>query len=290
MEIYYGVFWALMAMVCWGVADYSARTATIQLGSAIRTSFYVHVIGLFVPMVILIYRIIAGYYSDIDFVFLLTGGSLVGFLFTLNYVLYYRGLSTGSVSVVTAVASAFAVVAVIFSAIFLGENFSFLQFSLVVIITLGIALTSFKDASISGSSTGLKYAIACMFITGLAVCVLKPLVEVFGPILAIIVPMFVSSLLTGIWAIKMAVPLKLSYELGIKNVFIAGGLDSLGFICIAVGFVLAPVFIVSPISAGSPIVTIVLARVLIAERVSSIQTAGILVTVGGVIILAAVTN
>ena len=112
-----------MAMVCWGVADYSARTATIQLGSAIRTSFYVHVIGLFVPMVILVYRINAGYYNDIDFAFLLIGGSLVGFLFTLNYVLYYRGLSTGSVSVVTAVASAFAVVAVIFSAIFLGENF-----------------------------------------------------------------------------------------------------------------------------------------------------------------------
>ena len=78
-------------------------------------------------MVILVYRINAGYYNDIDFVFLLIGGSLVGFLFTLNYVLYYRGLSTGSVSVVTAVASAFAVVAVIFSAIFLGENFSFLQ-------------------------------------------------------------------------------------------------------------------------------------------------------------------
>ena len=290
MEIYYGIFWALMAMLCWGVADYSGRTATIQLGSAVKTSFYVHVIGLFIPIGVLVYRMNAGYYNDIDFVFLFTYGSLVGCLFTLNYVLYYRGLATGSVSIVTAVASAFAVVAVIFSSIFLRESFSILQFSLVVVITLGIVLTSFKNTSIIGSSTGLKYAVSCMFISGIAVCFIKPLVDEFDPILAITVPLFVSSLLTGIWVIKMAVPLKLSYELGLKNVLIAGVLDSLGFISMAIGFVVAPVFIVTPISAGSPIVTIVLARVLISERVSRNQAIGIIVTIAGVILLSAVSD
>lgn len=290
MEIYYGIFWALMAMVCWGIADYSARTATIQSGSAICTSFYIHVIGLLIPAGILIYRANSGYYNEIDFVLLLSYGSIAGFLYTLNYVLYYRGLATGSVSVVTAVASAFAVVAVIFSAIFLEESFSLFQFGLIVVITFGIALTAFKDTSITGSSTGLMYAIACMLISGIAVCIIKPLVEEFGPTLAIIVPLFISSLFTGMWAIKMKAPLVLSYELGLKNVVIAGVLDSLGFLCLAIGFVLAPVFLVTPISAGSPLVTILMARVLIAERVSRIQSTGVIVTIAGVIILSGVTG
>ena len=289
MEIFYGVYWAFLAMICWGVADYFARTATIQLGSAIRASFYVHVIGLFVPLIIFVYQLASSQSGEIDFVLLFTYGPLAGLLFTLNYVLYYRGLSTGSVSIVTAVASAFVVVAVILSAILLHESFSMFQFLLVVLITLGISLTSFKNTTI-GSSTGLKYALPCMFIIGVAVCIVKPLVQGVGPVLATIVPMLVSSLLTWIWAIKMGIPLSFSVNNGLKNVSIAGILDSGGFLCISMGFVLAPVFIVTPISAASPMVTIFLVRVFIGERIAKLQSFGVILTIAGVLILSAVSN
>ena len=286
VEILYGVYWAFLAMICWSVADYFARTATIQLGSAIKASFYVHVIGLFVPLIIFVYQLVSNQYGEIDFVLLFTYGPLAGFLFTLNYVLYYRGLSTGSVSIVTAVASAFVVVAVILSAILLQESFSMFQFILVILITSGISLTSFRDATV-GSSTGLKYALPCMFIVGVAVCIVKPLVQGVGPVLATIMPMLVSSLLTGIWAIKMEIPLNFSFNNGLKNVSIAGILDSGGFLCISMGFVLAPVFIVTPISAASPMVTIFLARIFIKERISKLQSLGVVLTIAGVIILSA---
>lgn len=276
-------------MICWGVADYFARTATIQLGSAIKASFYVHVIGLFIPLIIFVYQLATNHYAGIDFVLLFTYGPLAGFLFTLNYVLYYRGLSTGSVSIVTAVASAFVVVAVILSAVFLHESFSTFQFILVLLITLGISLTCFKDTTI-GSSTGLKYALPCMFIIGIAVCIVKPLVQEVGPVLATIVPMFVSSLLTAGWAIKMEIPLNFSFNNGLKNVSIAGILDSGGFLCLSMGFVLAPVFIVTPISAASPMVTIFLVRVFIGERIAKIQSLGVILTIAGVLILSATSN
>ena len=54
-----------------------------------------------------------------------------------------------------------------------------------------------------------------------------------------------------------------------------------------IGISQAPIFIVASLSAAHPIVTMVLALVFLKERLSKVQTVGVMLTVLGVIALSA---
>ena len=54
-----------------------------------------------------------------------------------------------------------------------------------------------------------------------------------------------------------------------------------------IGLSQAPIFIVAPLSAAHPIVTMLLALIFLKERLSRVQSVGVMLTVLGVIALSA---
>ena len=68
---------------------------------------------------------------------------------------------------------------------------------------------------------------------------------------------------------------------------IAGLLEAGGVLAMIIGLSQAPIFIVAPLSAAHPIVTMLLALIFLKERLSRVQSVGVMLTVLGVIALSA---
>ena len=119
---------------------------------------------------------------------------------------------------------------------------------------------------------------------------LKPLIQASGVILALISTKLVATVCIWILIRLRKTPSYSPSYPQLSLIVAAGLLDSCGYIFYTLGLSMAPVFLISPLAAGSPIITMCLARLLIRERVSRIQGVGIAITVGSIIFLSAISN
>lgn len=288
MEISTGVLWGLISMVSWGVADYLARSYSIQEGGG-RTAFYIRLISLFPPIFVLAIQAYMGQvHSPIDWPVIWKLGPLLGAVMALAYISYYHGLAIGTVSIVATVSSAWFAVGVILAFIFLGEVLSIHQAVLVGIITIGIIMLSDMRPSVNGKPSGFIYGLAAMFFLGTATLLFKYLVEASGPMLTSIVGSLGSIIVLWLWLQRTGVTLKLPGRRRLHILIAAGLLDVGGILFFIIGLEKAPIFIVAPVAAAHPIVTMVLAWIFLKERLSIIQRFGVALTIAGVIVLSAV--
>ena len=285
MIISLGALWGLISLVSWGVADYLARSYATQVGSS-RTAFYVRFISLFPPILFLAIQAYSGQlYSPIDWPVIWKLGPLLGAVLALSYVSYYRGLENGTVSVVVTVGSAWFAVGVILAFIFRGEVLSIYQSLVIGIIAIGIIMLSGLQPSARGRPTGFAYGLASMLFMGIATLLFKYLVEAAGPMLTSFVGSLVSVILLWIWLHSSGSNVTLPGMKGLHTLIAAGLLDVAGVLCMIIGLAQAPIFIVGPLAAAHPIVTMSLARVFLKERLSELQWVGVTLTIAGVIVL-----
>ena len=199
MQISLGVIWGLISLFSWGVADYLARIYATKVGS-LRTAFYIRVISLFPPLLIFPVQAYLGQlYQPIDWSGVLKLGPILGIVFSLAYVAYYRGLETGTVSIVVALASAWCAVGVILAFILLDQVLSARQILIIGIIAAGIIMLSGLQKSTTGKPTGFSYGVASMLLLGTATLLLKYLGEASGPIITSFVGSIVRIILLWIW-------------------------------------------------------------------------------------------
>jgi len=287
MLISSGALWGLLSLVFWGVADYLARSYAIQVGSG-RTAFYVRFISLLPPLLVLAIQAYLGrLYTPIDWPVVWKLGPLLGAVLALAYVSYYRGLETGTVSIVAAVSSAWFAVGVILAFIFLGEALSIYQALVIGIITIGIIMLSGVQPSPGGRPTGFGYGLAAMLFGGIATLLFKYMVEAAGPMLTSFVGSIGSVMLLWLWLQHSGVIIKLPGRKRLHILIAAGLLDVTGVLFMIIGLAQAPIFIVAPLAAAHPIVTMSLAGIFLKERLSTLQWVGVALTILGVIVLSA---
>ncbi|MQF48299.1 DMT family transporter [SAR202 cluster bacterium AC-647-N09_OGT_505m] len=287
MAISLGALCGLISLVSWGVADYLAKLYATQVGSS-RTAFYVRFLSLFPPLLVLAIQACLGQlYSPIDWPVIWKLGPLLGAVLALSYVSYYRGLETGTVSIVASVSSAWFAVAVILAFIFLGEVLSIYQALVIGIIAIGIIMLSGLQSSSRGRPTGFAYGLASMLFMGIATLLYKYLVEAAGPMMSSFVGSLVSVILLWIWLQSSGFTLRLPGRKGLHTLIATGLLDVAGLICMIIGLAQAPIFMVAPLAAAHPIVTMSLAVVFLKERLSILQWVGVILTIAGVIVLSA---
>lgn len=289
MQLSTGIFWGLMALFSWGIADYLARSYSVRVGS-FRATFYINLIGLSPIVVILVIQVFfSQFHSPIDWSLLLTLGPALGFIQLLVYLAYYRGLQKGLVSVVTSVTSAWLAVTVLLAVLFLGESLSPYYALLIAFITAGILMLSGQNQSESNKSTGFRYGLIAMILLGTFATFMKPLTVAIGVSLAVFIPRIMCVILGGLILPRFKVALNFPGRKDLHILILASLLDVGGYLFYAVGIATAPIFIVAPVAAAHPVATIFLAWLRIKERPVKIQTAGIIVILTGVIALSATT-
>ena len=277
--------WGFTSMFAWGVGDMLARYASIRIGSP-SVALGVMALGVAPPL-------LAGLLRDSQWSTLASGdfvtlAVLSSLLFPLAYVVFYRGMERGMVSVVSSLSAGYLVVTTILTAIFFDEVVGPIKYLLILVILLGIVLTSARGRN-GASISGVWYGLTAMMVMGIAFTLWKPMVEDVGPFLAVAAVRVLSTVFLGTY-LTVRRSVRLNFRKGtVVLVMGAGVLDSLGFIAFNLGIELNPVSLVIPIAAAYPAVTMALAWILLKERLGRMQMVGITTVLGGVIAFSAIT-
>ena len=284
-----GIAAGILAAACWGVADFLAKKAVDRVGS-LRTLFWVQSIGLLALLPALAFVPLGIPSNGSAFGLAL----LIGVVNVTTYLIFYRGFEKGKLSVISPIAGSAGAVTVVLGLALLGERLLPVQGAGVLLALIGVPLVSIDMKEIRGKAlaslaAGVPEAVFSMLGWG-AMWFLVAFVEGWAGWLFVILAMrAVTVTCAGAYSGmgKEGVALGKKGK-GLWGVIAAAGiLDAVGFA--SLGFAMTTEFasIVTPIASAYPAVTVILALVLLRERLLATQLLGIVLVLVGVAALSA---
>lgn len=279
-----GLSFGLASMLCFGVQDFLMARASRKVG-AFKTSLWVNIVsfGVLLAMALFLFNYTAIGIGTLALIAVAAGLSFTG-LISFN-----KGLRVGNVSIVATVASGWGAISAILGVVLLGERITGLQMLYICIIVIGTILVSFELKNILGVRQkkrvlGLECAIVTVFAWGAYFFLVSVLVGIFGwftaaflvtaPTLAIFL-IYGARTRSGFGVSTSELPLVLG----------VGGLSIIGFLAYSIGVSYNYTAIVAPVSAAAPAITIILALLLLKERLANNQKLGMVLILIGLILL-----
>lgn len=271
-----GIVLALAASLSWGIADFVGPVKARVLGT-LRVLIYAQVAG-FVGIAILLAVKRAPVPGPE--VLLAIPASLSG---TLGLYAYYRGVIAGAVSIVAPVAGASAVIPVIIG-IATGDRPGPLPFVGILCALFGVALASREPGD---NDRRLAAGVGLALLAAVGFGFYFPFMHVAGnedPWWASMIFRGFSTALVAIAVLARRPPLRLG-RTDLAVVILVGLGDMMGNLLFAASSGHGLVSVTSVLASLYPIVTIVLARIVLREHVASIQRVGVVLTLTGVALI-----
>lgn len=276
-------------MFGWGTSDFFVTKSTRKIG-AVLTFFWTQLISFFIALIYFIFNFQKLYTSDISKVILLV--IISAFLFVVGSLFFFNGLAKGYASLVCPLMASWAMVTVILGIIFFSEVLKINQSVAIIAIIVGIILIStdireFFSRNKVVFSAGVKEGIASMLCYGFAVFFLTSAIKSSNWFL----PGFLSRLFMIIFIVLYAVivnkqPLKLKFQRSVwLPIILIGFFDIIAFFAFSFGVSIEYSSIVAPVAASSPLVTIILARIFLKEKLALNQIVGIFLTLVGLVLI-----
>lgn len=283
MVLLFGFFTA----IGFGAGDFFGGLASKQ-SPVISVSFY----SQFTAAVLIgIIALFLGGIPDLNgFLWGMAAGISVG----LGVIKYYRALSNGSMGLTATVMGVFSALVPFIVGFMIGERPSWIAITGVMVVIGALVLvtkpkvdkeqkmsaaksTSQKRTELyDGIISGICFGFSFVFV-GLATTV-NPLWPVFFTAIGSLAPILVSQLmLTGVWPV-----IGKSW----KTIVLAGVCQGFGFIAFGLAVLDGLISVVSVAGALSPIPTALIALVVLGERLSIIQTGGVIIALIGAVFLA----
>jgi drug/metabolite transporter (DMT)-like permease len=283
LELLLGVFFGVISMMGFGAQDFVMARASRRIG-AFKTSlwFMAVALGLMALLSIFLFTSIALTTTVLLVLLLASLLSLVGLLS------FNKGLRVGNISVVATLGNVWGAVTAVLGIVLLGEKITLLQVFSITLIIIGTIMVSLKlRGMLRGSGhigEGVEFAVITLFSWGIYYFLLGALVKDIG--------WFDTAFLTTLITVALFIVYGIATgsEMGIKRIdmpilFFIGLLSLFGFLAYNLGVSYNYTSIVAPISSASPIITILLALLLLKERLSTSQQAGIVLVLIGLIAL-----
>ncbi|HXN03014.1 MAG TPA: DMT family transporter [Candidatus Dormibacteraeota bacterium] len=272
------VLLALAASLSWGVGDFIGGFKTRRLG-AFAVLFISQPPTLLLIAAIVIIRgvwIVPGPW--------IVAGVVAGLVGLVGLSAAYRGMAIGVVSVVSTIAATGPVVPILVGLV-LGERPSLLQFGGIVLTLAGIGLLAFDRRPQAGGKLvpGVGLALLAALAFGIFLVAIRyasrpdPLWGVLatrsGSVLAL--------LLLG-FAFRSRVKVA---RADVPSLFAVGVLDVSADVFFAFATTVGLLSIVSILSSLYPVATVILARIVLKERMARLQQAGIGLALAGVLLI-----
>lgn len=273
------VLLALLSSLLWGVSDFLGGTATKRLPSpvVVAASQAVALICL-VPL-----TAVAGARPD-----QLLPGIAAGLVGMLALGAFYAALAAGTMGVVAPIASLGALLPVVVG-LARGEAPSTLQVAGIVVAIAGVILASGPE--LTGGASPRPLLLACLAAAGFGLVAVLLADGSKGPSGAVLVTLLVMRITSvGLMALAVLATRSLRGHVTARDLplLVAIGLGDLGanaaFALASRGELLS---VASVLASLYPVVTILLARQVHAERLRPVQVAGVVGTLAGVALLAA---
>jgi len=226
-----------------------------------------------------------------DFWDLLTAIS-AGIIGALGFVFYVFALKSGKVSIVSVITAGYPAVSIILAILLLNETLSGKELLGVMMVILAIILLSlpqreqFKSEKGSKSLMWLFWAVMSFIFWGIWAIPSKVAMQGLGESDYIFID--------GLTMVLVWVPLWLTMEKGrmsrklgeLKYSGIAGILASIGTVSLFLAINNGQVSIVTPLTSIYPLITILLARLTLSERLNSLQYLAVASGIIGIVMLA----
>ena len=270
---------ALGASLSWGLGDFFGPLQGRKLG-ALRTLVYVQLAGLIGIMVLVAVR---GVGPKSAVALLAIPAAVSG---TLGLYAYYRGVAVGAISVVAPIAGVSAVVPVIVG-IASGESPSSWQLAGMACALVGVFLAARERGM--GGETRLAAGVGLAILAAIGFGGYFPFMHAAGNADFWWASLIFRVVSTSVILIAVAIqrpPLGVAARV-LPWLALIGLADTCGNVLFAAASQSGLVSVTSVLASLYPIVTVVLARMLLSERVARSQEAGIALTLGGVALISA---
>ena len=214
----------------------------------------------------------------------IVAGVLAGLVGLVGLSAAYRGMAIGVVSVVSTIAATGPVVPIIVG-LALGERPSLVQFGGIVATLLGIGLLAFDRRPQAGGK--LVPGVALALLAALAFGVFLVAIRYASrpdPLLGVLATRAgsVSALLLLGLAFRSRITLG---RRDLPSLFTVGVLDVSADVFFAFATTVGLLSIVSILSSLYPVATVILARIVLRERMARLQQAGIVIALAGVLLI-----
>jgi len=292
-ELIIAIFAGLGGMLGWGFADFFAKKTVDTVGSIVSL-VWAHVFGTLALSLVLFYKVFVleettNIPSDLNTWGLL---SLFGGLQAIIYLLLYQAFSKGKLAVINPIFASYSGIAAFLSIAVLGEIVNpYLLLALGVIFSgillINLDISALRSKSIKLASTpGLKEVLLALILA--AVWTVSWDKFVSGKDWLSYALLMYSFMTIVALAISKLQKVSLSItQIGLWKFLILIGLcEAIAYLAISLGFSATSfTSVVALLSGAFSLPTIILARVFLKEKVTSIQTVGSIVIIVGIIIL-----
>jgi drug/metabolite transporter (DMT)-like permease len=281
-----GIALGLTAALSWGLADYFAAMSSRRTG-ALRV-----VLGFHLAAMVLLAAVLFGSGGGLSG---LSGEDLawfvlVGALGWLSYLAFYRALAIGPISIVSPIVSAYAAVTVLCAVLISGERLSAGEALAIAVVLGGVVLASSDLTQIRVlervAVLGIFLALTTAVVIGAFVYGVAYFSDEYGWLVPIFLARGFSTLLilatalrTGDWRFPERPPSLLA------TIGLIAAVDTGGYVAFNFGVRHADTSIVATAAAPYAVVPIVAGVVLLHERPTAVQWAGVGLVIAGLVVL-----
>ncbi len=272
-------------MLGYGISDFFPSRLTKSAGSVNLLFWYFSISSLMLAVVGLLvsgFPIITG-----DDAILIVGAIALNVLGLLTFL---KGLKIGKLSIIAPISGSWSVITVLIGVIFLSEALNVLEIVGIILVIFGTLLASLRirdvlrlkrDTIISGS----EYAVATMLIWGVLFALIGVLSKRIGWLSPIFIVTVGSAVVLFVYSVVGKVELKFPVKL-YRMVGLWTLTGTLAFIFYSLGTNYGYISIVSPITAASAFVAVILGVIVLRERLENEQRLGIVLIIIGIILVA----
>jgi len=277
-ELLIAIFGGLGAMMGWGISDFFAKKAVDKIGHTIAL-FWMQSLGI-IPL--LIFFLLSFDTSNFSFSQMPTV-VLLGVIDVMGYLMFYKALEKGKVSIISPITASYAAFTVLISVLVFGEHLSVKTILVLSMVFIGIILTSidpgeFKKDGFDAKDLTKGVPEALLGVAFFSVWF--PFWDNFVSdknwlILVILLRLVMALFLLGIGkASKLQVRVK--DPDAIKWLVIIGVLDAIAYLTLTWSYsVTRYTSIISMLSATFSLPTLILARIFLKEKLKLNQAGGI---------------
>ncbi|MBN1502836.1 DMT family transporter [Candidatus Woesearchaeota archaeon] len=285
MQISVGILSALVAMLCWGIADFLTSIPSRKIGS-LKTLFWSNILSL-IPAAVMLIIFSEQLNISITNVLLLTFGAL---LLTFGSSNFLRSLEVGEISIVTPISASFSIVTIMLGILILRERLFVHQFVAVFTIVLGIILGSTNLRKFKNLHTvkGVKESLVALVCWGIYFFILGLVSKTMDYIsLFVFSGLIASPFQIGYPLIKQEKPRWT--DLKTKNILVILLFNTLiytlAWSAVTYGVNHEKISLVTPVSSLYPLITVILATIFYKEKLVLNQKIGILIILLGLFII-----
>jgi drug/metabolite transporter (DMT)-like permease len=275
-----GITLGLVAAVCFGLADFVVTQVTRRVG-VLQAILAIQLLGVLIVGGVLVVVQQPPSLSLASWM-LMTGISAINFVGTL---LLYRAFATGTLSLVSPIASGFAVVTAVL-ALSTGERLPILTLVGTLLLILGVIIVSrARGDSGSAALTGIPEAVGAAFCFGFYFWALNRIT----PTLGVLWPVWVTRLVQLICAL-VVIGIRGPFKFGLTRrtvplLLIASILDSGALLAFNLGIGQTYTTITTALTSLYSAVTVLLAWMFLRERLAAGQWAGVGVILAGILLV-----